>query len=351
MRDDVIPARIEPRRVARIWGRRWLAPLYAASEELPEPVGEVWLTGKECRFTEGRFAGRTLGEAWREMPKEWRGSRLVGEREFPILTKFLFPELSLSIQVHPDDSYAAKNEIAAGGRGKTEVWYVVAAEPHAEVMVGLEEGVNEATFRQAIGAGTVEQTVRRHPIAEGDTIYLPAGTVHAVGPGQVLCEIQEYSDITYRIFDYNRPDANGNMRELHVAKALDVVRYGQSPAGKTSPVVRSRGPVEVTYLAACRYFAAERWRFIEPFDLAPSNEHFDLLIFIGGEGEVVAGENRREFHHGEIWFIPAGATDCWLEPTVDTTLIRAYVPDLASLKRSLSQQGVTPQEMAGFLFE
>ena len=351
MNGDRLPARIEPLRVARMWGRRWLNPLYATTEELPEPVGEVWLTGRSCGFLEGRFAGRTLGQAWREMPQQWRGSRLSDEREFPILAKFLFPELSLSIQVHPDDSYAAQHETSAGGRGKTEMWYVVAADSHAAVLVGLGEGVDEASFRQAIGAGTVEQLLRRLPVSKADTIFLPAGTVHAIGPGQVLCEIQEYSDITYRIFDYNRRDAHGSLRELHVAKALDVVRFGPSQAGKTRPVVRHRGPVEATYLAACRHFAAERWRFAEPFDLTPSREHFDLLIFIAGEGEIVAGEDWREFHHGEAWFIPADVAACRFQPAVDTTLLRAYVPNLDTLKQNLRHQGVTSQEMAGFLFE
>ncbi|HVB34428.1 MAG TPA: class I mannose-6-phosphate isomerase [Patescibacteria group bacterium] len=351
MSDERLPARIEPRQVPRIWGRRWLDPLYPATEELSEPVGEVWLTGRDCRLLEGRFAGRTLGEAWREMPAEWRGTRLAGEREFPILTKFLFPELSLSIQVHPGDSYAAKYETAAGGRGKTEMWYVVAAEPHAEVMVGLEAGVDEASFRQAIGAGTLKRALRRLPTSEGETIYLPAGTVHSIGPGQVLCEVQEYSDLTYRIFDYNRTDASGKPRELHVAKALDVIRFGDSTAGKTRPVMRNRGPVEVSYLAACRHFAAERWRFAEPFDLIPAKEHFDLLIFIAGEAEVVAGESRRRFHRGEVWFVPAGLAGCRLEPAADTTLLRVYLPDLASLKRNLDRDGMTREEMAGFLFE
>lgn len=351
MKDNALPARIGPLRVSRIWGRRRLDPLYDTIEELPEPVGEVWLTGSSCAFTDGRFAGRTLGEAWREMPKEWRGSRLTQLMEFPILAKFLFPELSLSIQVHPDDSYAAQHETAAGGHGKTEMWYVVAAESHAEVMVGLEEGVNEASFRQAIGDGTVEQALRRISVGEADAIFLPAGTVHAIRPGQVLCEIQQYSDITYRIFDYNRRDAQGNARELHVAKALDVVRFDMSTAGKTRPLVRHRGPVEVTYLTACRHFATERWRFTEAFDLTPSREHFDLLIFIEGEGEMVLAESQRTFHAGEAWFIPAEVAGCRIEPAGKTTLLRAYVPDLAALKRSLHQQGVNTQEMAGFLFE
>lgn len=351
MTDDRFPARIEPRHVPRIWGRRRLDPLYPASEELAEPVGEVWLTGSKCRFLDGRFAGRTLGEAWREMPEEWRGTRLAREPEFPILTKFLFPELGLSIQVHPDDPYAAIHETAAGGRGKTEMWYVVAAEPRAEVLVGLEEDVDENAFRQAIDAGTVERALRRLPTSEGETIYSPAGTVHSIGPGQVLFEVQEYSDLTYRIFDYNRTDASGKPRELHVAKALDVIRFGDSRAGKTRSAARKIGPAEVTYLAACRHFAAERWRFAEPIDLVPAREHFDLLIFIGGEGEVVTGENRRRFHPGEVWFVPADVESSRLEPAAETTLLCTYLPDLASLRRDLRQGGMTEEETAGFLFE
>jgi mannose-6-phosphate isomerase len=350
MRAKPIPCRIEPQLVRRIWGRLWLDPLYAANEELGEPVGEVWLTGENCTFADGPFAGQTLGRAWRQMSPAWKGSRLKGAGGFPLLAKFVFPDLALSIQVHPDDEYAARHEAAAGGLGKTEMWYAVAAEAGAEVLVGFRPGVDEKTVRRSLVDDTIENCLERLPVAAGDTIYVPAGTVHAIGPGQILCEIQEYSDLTYRLFDYNRTDAKGNPRELHVEKALDVLRFDQPAAGKTRPLVRNFGPIELGHLAACRYFAAERWRFVEPVELASSEEHFDLLIFLAGRGDIVVGEQRREFRHGETWFVPAEFPGFRLEPSTDVTLLRTYVPDVDTLARSLLREGVTREQISGFLF-
>jgi mannose-6-phosphate isomerase len=350
MSQKPIPCRIESLLVSRIWGRLSLDPLYTASEELAEPVGEVWLTGERCRLADGPYAGKTLGQAWREMGPEWKGTRLAGEKDFPLLAKFLFPELTLSIQVHPGDEYAARNEAESGGRGKTEMWYAVAAEAGAEVLVGFNPGVDEKTVRRSVADGTIEGCLRRLPVAAGDAIYVPAGAVHAIGPGQIFCEIQEYSDLTYRLFDYNRTDPQGNRRELHVEKALEVMRFGQREAGKTQPVTGHLGPIELTYLAACRYFATERWRFVEPIELASSIDHFDLLIFLAGRGEVVVGEERREFQHGEAWFVPADFSGFRLAPATDVTLLRTYVPDLNTLARTLRREGVTMDRIAGFLF-
>lgn len=345
-----IPCRIEPRMVSRIWGRRWLDPVYTAAEELAEPVGEAWLTGEDCTFADGPFAGESLGRAWSRMGREWKGKRLEAETKFPLLAKFLFPETALSIQVHPDDAYAAHNEAAAGGRGKTEMWYAVATEAGAEVMVGFQPGVDEKAVRRSIADGSIESCLRRIEVAAGDAIYVPAGTVHTIGPGQILCEIQEPCDLTYRLFDYNRTDERGNRRELHVDKGLAVIRLDEQHAGKTRLLTQHVGPVELTYLAACRHFSVERWRFAESIELASSIEHFDLLIVLEGRGEVIVGEERRDFQHGEAWLVPADFGGFRLAPAVQTTLLRSYVPDVNTLARSLLREGVTREQMAGFLF-
>ncbi len=345
-----IPCRIEPRQVGRIWGRRWLDPLFAETEELSEPVGEVWLTGEECLFADGPYAGKPLGRTWKEMPANWKGSQLQKEQTFPILAKFLFTDLKLSVQVHPDDAYAARHE-ASGARGKTEMWYVVRSWQDAEVYVGLEPGVDSRALRDSLADGSVETRLNRIPVNDGDTIYVPAGTVHTIGPGLVICEIQETSDLTYRLYDYGRTDANGQPRELHLEKALAVARFGQSVAGKTTPATCLRGPVELTYLAACRHFAAERWRFMEPVNVSGSKKHFDLLIFLEGSGDLIAGGSRRKFSHGEIWFVPADCGRFRLEPAVDTTLLCSYVPELGEFPEALAKQGLRPRQIAGFLYE
>ena len=148
------------------------------------------------------------------MPAEWRGESAAKQEELPLLVKFLFPNDKLSVQVHPEDSYARTNEIAAGGRGKTEMWYVVAAERDAAVWIGLRSGVTRESFRRAIDDGNVDELIKRVPVKAGDAIYRPAGTVHYIGPGLTLCQIQEYRIFTYRIFDFNRTDAGRKAASL-----------------------------------------------------------------------------------------------------------------------------------------
>ncbi len=150
------PFRIDPIFVPRIWGARSLAPLYPEKSDLLEPIGEAWLTGVDCKVASGPFAGKTLGEAWREMPPEWRGTRFTEPGDFPILVKFIFPNDKVSIQVHPDDAYAAAYEKAAGGRGKTEMWHVVLAEHGAHVFVGTKPGVSKQLLLDAIANNTLE---------------------------------------------------------------------------------------------------------------------------------------------------------------------------------------------------
>src|SRR5262252_2901760 len=175
------PFRIEPKFVERIWGMRSLAPLFPKKTNLQEPIGEVWLTAVDCKIATGPFAGKTLGEAWTEMPPEWRGTHIIEPGDFPLLIKFIFPNDKLSIQVHPDDAYAALHEQAAGGRGKTEMWHVVSAEPNSRVLVGLRPDVDKSTFLRALASHQLEDLFESHVVHAGDTLFVPAGTPHTIG--------------------------------------------------------------------------------------------------------------------------------------------------------------------------
>ncbi len=325
----VVPLLLEPRFVPRIWGARSLEPLFPEHQNLAEPIGEVWLTGEECRFASGPFAQRTLGEAWREFPAEWRGLRLADVFRFPLLVKFLFPQEKLSIQVHPDDSYARQHSrSAAADRGKTEMWYAITAREGAGVLVGLKPGVTAASFRRSITDSTLEDLLERIPVAAGDAIFVPAGTVHTIGPGVVLCEIQEYSDITYRVFDYNRLTAEGKPRELHVEQALEVINFGEQSGGKLSPLRIHRGSVTETYFVACRYFATEKWEFAERIAAVTSPEHFDLLIFLSGSGEIESRGDFAGYAPAQVWLLPASLGAYHLVPSEPTSLLRTYVPEI-----------------------
>jgi len=199
------------------------------------------MTGVECRFASGPFTGQRLGDVWRTLPPAWTGTKISApDCSFPLLVKFIFAEEKLSVQVHPDDEYAARHEQAAGGRGKTEMWYAIRARPDAEVLAGLKPGVTRETFKRAIEDGSAEDCLEHVPLRAGEAIFVPAGTAHTIGAGLVLCEIQEYSDLTYRVFDYNRRDAQGRSRELHIEKALQVMRFGEQHGGKIEPVRMTR---------------------------------------------------------------------------------------------------------------
>jgi mannose-6-phosphate isomerase len=227
------PFQLEPRFVERIWGTPDLRPWYnfvAAGEAGHNPVGEVWLTGDECKVLTGSLAGQTLGEVFAGHASAMMGSRAANrmQGQSPLLLKVIFAQEKLSVQVHPDDKLAQKY---GQPRGKTECWYALAAEPGAEVAA----------------EGTLEESLEVLPVAAGEMVYVDAGTVHAIWPGSVLLETQQNCDITYRLYDYGRP------RELHVAKALEAIRL-KTDAGKIAPVERA----DRTVLVDREYFCVEK---------------------------------------------------------------------------------------------
>lgn len=330
---------------------RSLAPLFPEKRNLPEPIGEVWLTGIDCKIASGPFAGKTLGEAWRQMPPEWRGTRFSEPCDFPILIKFLFPNDKLSIQVHPDDAYAAAHEGVAGGRGKTEMWHAVSAEPDARVLIGLVPKTDRERFIKAVETQTLEEIFVHWRVQPGDTFFVAAGTPHTIGPGMVLCEIQEYSDLTYRVYDYGRVDSHGRPRELRIAKALEVVKFGQPIRGKASRIRLSAHGGQRSLLAACPYFATELWKDSVFEGSQSSVEHFDLVVILSGKGELVWGNDTASYQAGECWLIPAAQGHLGLRSMEQTKMLRTYVPDLAALRADLKRDGHSWQEIEKTVFD
>jgi len=341
-----VPARLAPSFVKRPWGSLDLTSLFPKRPREEKPIGEAWLTGDDSVFATGAFAGRTLGEIWPALPEEWTGTRLTGLPRIPLLVKFIFPEDKLSVQVHPDDVYAEQHEATAGGTGKTEMWYVVQAREGAEVLVGLRAKVARKSFERAVVDGTVEELLVTVPVRVGDAVFVPAGTVHTIGPGVVLCEIQQHSDITYRVFDYNRLGLDGKPRELHIRQALDVIHFGdaaEAGGGLCDPVRITRGAVAKTFYAACRHFATERWEFSERIAAVTSPEHFDLLIVLDGGGRLEFADGSEAYGPAEAWLLPAALGAYQLapdQPEKPTTLLRTYVPDLHGFVQRLTDDRV-----------
>jgi mannose-6-phosphate isomerase len=346
-------SRLEPIFQPRIWGASSLAPLFPEKTNLSEKLGEAWLTGAGCRFACGPFAGTTLGQAWKEMPAEWRGSRLAHAADFPLLIKFIFAQEQLSVQVHPDDAYASVHERAAGGRGKTEMWHALSADPGAEVLVGWKRGVTREGFLEGLAAHTVDKLLEPLPVAARDTFFIAARTPHTIGAGLVLCEVQQYSDLTYRVYDYGRVDESGRPRQLHIAKALEVMRFGNNLGGRTSPLrlgLADNGDMQRCLLAACPYFATERWTAPSLCELPRDESRFELLVFLSGEGALITGEGQTAYHKAQCWLVPASLEMLAVQPALATSFLRVYAPDLASLAQELDAAGHSRAAQSAVLF-
>ena len=319
------PLELEPSFYPRIWGRRDLGPLFPDQANLPEPIGEAWLTGPQARFVNGPFAGSTLSESWTRLGADVLGTRMRPEGEFPLLTKFLFPEEKLSIQVHPDDAYARTH----GGRlGKTEMWYVVEAKPGTRIRLGLKPGIGRDDLQRALGDGTLENCLNEIAVAAGDVLFCPAGTVHTIGPGATLCEIQEPSDTTYRLFDYNRLTAAGTPRPLHVEQALDVIRFGSEVPRKITPWPFPHAGSGAWLLLACPYFATEKYAGKRAMEFSSDAARFELLIVAAGSGKLAWEGGEREYASADVFLIPARLGAYELRPKRPTTVLLTYVPDL-----------------------
>ena len=277
---DFGPFRLKPWFSERVWGRRDLRPWYADTGT-SELVGEAWLTGPQCLVETGPFAGRTLASV---------AGDLGGE--FPLLVKLLFPEEKLSVQVHPDDPQARR---MGETRGKTECWYVLEAAPGAYVSLGLKEGVAVEDVAASVADGTMESLMEQIPVVVGDMLFVDAGTVHAIGPGVVLLETQQTSDVTYRLYDYGRP------RELHLEKGLQVIRT-KTAAGKVAPKQMDG----FTRLIEQKYFVVDR------FEVASGEATVMLggagcLVGLAGGGVVRFGGEEVELKTGRAVVVPAGS--------------------------------------------
>lgn len=344
------PFRIEPTFSPRIWGSRSLAPLYPEKSNLAEPIGEAWLTDVNCRVATGSFTGISLADAWREMPADWRGTMFATPGDFPLLVKFILPTDKLSIQVHPDDVYASVHEKAAGGRGKTEMWHVVSANQGASLLLGLKPGVTKESFLAALEKHTVEDLFQRHPVAAGDTFFVPARMPHTIGPNMVLCEVQEYSDLTYRVYDYDRRDASGKPRELHIEKALAVTDFSGKPIGKVPRVALPTQRGTRSLLAACPYFAVERAEYSGLCDCSTNKTRFELMVVLYGTGQIRWTGGEANYTAGECWLIPANLDVFVIQPLHESSIIRTYVPDLSTSLRQWQAAGLSPSAISQTLF-
>jgi len=277
-----------------------MTPLAETWECSTHPDGPSFAVG-------GAFDGQSLAEILRAHP-EYLGRRHAGETAMPILIKFIDAKKDLSVQVHPDDAYAKTHE--NGQLGKTEMWYVLDAARDSSLVYGLSRDTDGATLRQAIAGGTLEKYLQRVPIRRDDVFFIPAGTIHAIGAGALVAEIQENSNLTYRLYDYDRVDKNGKKRPLHIDKALEVANLRSSAAPRQPlRVLRYRQGVASELLCRCKYF--EVYRMIVNTERRQQVCYradalaFRVLLCVSGCGTVSFDGGSIPFYRGDCLFLPA----------------------------------------------
>src|ERR1051325_9654248 len=317
---DLYPLLLQPQFHERVWGARDLAPIYS-QEITGNPIGEAWLTGDDCRVANGPLAGRTLAELSREFGASLLGDVAADPSRFPLLIKFLFPKDKLSVQVHPDDAAAA----ALGQScGKTECWYVLKAEPGAQIGLGLKPGTTKSEVERAIREVRMEQLLNWIDLRAGDMVYVDAGTVHAIGPGAVIVETQQNSDTTYRLYDYGRP------RELHIEHGLKATKE-QTHAGKViaGPLQIEGGKKQINLVTSPCFvvdkFHLERaWEFRHPRHLKKS---VWCLTALRGYGTIESeGAAPVTFSSGDAVVVPAAVEKFTVRPQWELEFLCAALP-------------------------
>ena len=308
---DLYPFLLLPIFDERPWGVRDLRPIY--TKIVKEPIGESWLTWGDSCIANGPFAGRTLGEIAREYRRDLVGSAAVYEDRFPLLVKFLFPAEKLSVQVHPDDAGAQR---VGQPYGKTECWYVLQAEPGAQVALGLKPGTTLDEFESSIRDNRAEALLNWINVDCGDMLYVTAGTVHTIDGGMILVETQQASDITYRLYDYGRP------RELHVKDGIAAIKLG-SRAGK---VVRDNEG-DPNMLVRSPFFQVEKIMLREPLQASVSSESPHIVVAIEGAGIIEsAGMEPVSFTKGEAVVVPACVPAYTVRPQWELEVMRMSLP-------------------------
>ncbi len=311
---QLYPLSFEPVYHEKLWGGRRLEGLFG--RQLPPGlIGESWDIAAHPHgmsvVNNGPLRGMTLQDLADQYPQELYGTAVVPER-FPLLVKLIDAQQALSVQVHPDNDYGAKHE--NGEWGKTEAWYVVYAEPEATIVYGLRPGLRKADFRRLVESGRTEEGLRKISVQVGDVLHIPAGLVHALGAGVVVAEVQQNSDTVYRLYDWDRVDAAGQPRELHIEKAFDVIHFELQP----EPTRTTANPVVTN-----EFFIMEILQGREEA-LISDKERFHILTCLSGTTSVRWRDHEVALTAGDSCLVPAACAGYTVQ--FDGRLLRAYPP-------------------------
>lgn len=318
--DLLSPLRLRPLFKPAIWGGTRLRP-WLGEAPSAEATGEAWVLSdhgdSHSEIVEGSAAGQTLRQLMSESPQRLLGPAHASTERFPLLLKFIDAAKPLSVQVHPDDAGAKTHEPKGDGVGKTEAWVMLATEPGAKLYAGLRPGVTKADLKAAIASGTVEPLLHSLEPKPGDCLFLKAGTVHAIGAGVMLFEIQQSSDITYRLFDWNRVDPKtGKPRELHVEKGLACVDDTLGPCRPAAPKAKAARES----LIASEYFSLARRTTDQPFRVGTADA-CQVIVGLDGHADLTWAGQRFAIRPGDVWLIPAETGECAVTPTGNVTIL------------------------------
>jgi len=306
----------EPIAMERVWGGRRFESLVGKPLPHGTPIGELWeVVDREDAQSvvhQGPLAGKTLHQLWAEHRAEVFGEEYVGHssERFPLLIKLLDARERLSVQVHPPNHLAA----SLGGEPKTEVWYFLDALPGAQIYAGLKKGVTRSEFESLLRSGDVERALHEIPVQTGESIFIPSGRLHAIGEGNLIVEVQQNSDTTYRVFDWNRLGLDGRPRALHIEASLASIEFDDFEPGVASK--------EESLIADCAFFHVKKITFSEPCDLRPAGR-FALVTVLSGRVDC-GGE---AFQRGQFFFVPADcAVPLLSAPDGEATILLTTLP-------------------------
>jgi mannose-6-phosphate isomerase len=332
---ELYPLKFEPILKRVIWGGNRICE-FKQMNCADSDIGESWelsqLPGAVSVVANGYLKGKTLTEVLEEYGEKLMGKALYNHygNKFPLLIKFIDAEADLSIQVHPNDKLALKRHACMG---KSEMWYIVDAKPGAGIVSGFTRKLSTDEYEHCLKSGTIEKCLQKHEVQTGDVFYIPSGRVHALGAGVFVAEIQESSDITYRLYDYNRRDASGNMRELHTELAKEALDYECMDGAR---IVYAHSDNGVEALVSNEHFTTNRisLKTISGSDLSTQAEiernyslldSFVVYVCVSGSGELVCGDQTHFIKQGETLLLPSTIESVLISSSSELILLETYL--------------------------
>ena len=322
------PLRFEPIYQYRLWGGRYLASLLSTTLPGDGPIGEAWLlsdrSDHQSLVANGPLNGRSIGQVMEQFREQLMGKLSSRFNRFPLLLKFLDAHEMLSVQVHPSDAHP--DLIPAGDTAKTEAWVVIKAEKGSHIYAGLKSGTTAGILRQALDNGDIADHMLCIAPKPGDAVFIPAGTVHTLGNDVVVFEVQQDSDVTFRLYDWGHVDPKTKKpRPLQVDQAFSCIEFGASDSGLVAARVETTMPVERERLFDCPAFVL--WRLLGqgPFTVGAAAEP-RVLVCLEGSGQVTHKGTPYAVDKGDVWLLPAEAGECAFQPSGEVTLLEIAIP-------------------------